>query len=135
MKTHIMDRHLWKHTGGKKNPEHAQGVEAEAAVNPLTSTVLVLIKTRCRENDCREERNTQSDTHMHAHTYTHAFPGVTAFRTQQQLVATSGELTHAGKKKKREMKNLNVSSMMHKWSMEIFLLLKIRVFQEFLEEN
>lgn len=134
MKTHIMDRHLWKHTGGKKNPEHAQGVEAEAAVNPLTSTVLVLIKTRCRENDCREERNTQSDTHMHAHTYTHAFPGVTAFRTQQQLVATSGELTHA-EKKKREMKNLNVSSMMHKWSMEIFLLLKIRVFQEFLEEN
>lgn len=134
MKTHIMDRHLWKHTRGKKNPEHAQGVEAEAAVNPLTSTVLVLIKTRCRENDCREERNTQSDTHMHAHTYTHAFPGVTAFRTQQQLVATSGELTHA-EKKKREMKNLNVSSMMHKWSMEIFLLLKIRVFQEFLEEN
>lgn len=98
MKTHIMDRHLWKHTGGKKNPEHAQGDEAEAAVNPLTSTVLVLIKTRCRENDCREERNTQSDTHMHAHTYTHAFPGVTAFRTQQQLVATSGELTHAEKK-------------------------------------
>lgn len=70
MKTHIMDRHLWKHTGGKKNPEHAQGDEAEAAVNPLTSTVLVLIKTRCRENDCREERNTQSDTHMHAHTHT-----------------------------------------------------------------
>lgn len=43
--------------------------EVEAAVNPLTSTLLVLIKTRCRENDCREERNT-SQTHKHAHAHT-----------------------------------------------------------------
>ena len=55
--------------GGKTNPNvHPDG--AEAAVNPLTSTLLVLIKTRCGENDCREERNT-SQTHMHAHTHAH----------------------------------------------------------------
>lgn len=46
--------------------------------NPLTSAVFVLIKARCRENDCREERrgghgqtNTRMHTRMHTHTAGH----------------------------------------------------------------
>lgn len=38
-------------------------------LEPLTSAEFVLIKARCRENDCREERRTRSDEHTHAHTH------------------------------------------------------------------
>lgn len=48
----------------------AHGDKVRPAVCPLTSTLFVLIKTRCGENDCREERNTGSDKHRHAHAHT-----------------------------------------------------------------
>lgn len=57
---------------GRDKTEQAHRDRVKAAVHPLTSTVFVLIKTRCRENDCREERNTGSDKHRHAHTHTYA---------------------------------------------------------------
>lgn len=83
-------------TGLKEQQQlHAHRNIVKAAVNPLTSTVLVLIKTRCRENDCREERSTGSDTCMHTHMHTNSIPGETAFRIHQPLAVTSGELTHA----------------------------------------
>lgn len=74
MKTDIMFQTSVETYRGKTNL-NKQADKAEAAVNPLTSTLLVLIKTRCRENDCGEERNT-SQTHMHActHIHTHALP-------------------------------------------------------------
>lgn len=77
MKTDIMSQTSVETYRGKTNL-NKQTDKAEAAVNPLTSTLLVLIKTRCRENDCGEERNT-SQTHMHActhaySTHTHALP-------------------------------------------------------------
>lgn len=62
---------------------------------PLTSAVFVLIKTRCGENDCREERSTWSDKHKHAHTCTHTIIGESIFRRQQPATATTQELTHA----------------------------------------
>lgn len=55
---------------------------------PLTSAVVVLIKARCRENDCREERRTRSDEHTHAHT--HAPP-----HTRVRREGTTGESPHA----------------------------------------
>lgn len=41
-------------------------------LEPLTSAVVVLIKARCRQNDCREERRTRSDKHTHAHAHAQA---------------------------------------------------------------
>lgn len=77
----------------------AHGDKVRPAVHPLTSTLFVLIKTRCGENDCREERNTGSDKHRHAHAHTqtraHTLPGGAAVITQHPLTETSGEVTHA----------------------------------------
>lgn len=81
--------------------------KSQAAVNPLTSTLLVLIKTRCRENDWREERNT-SQTHMHTHTHrTCTHPSET-----QPPTETSREPTHAETK--------TVNEKLKRWSSEIF---------------
>lgn len=85
---------------GKIENGQAHRDRVRPAVGPLTSTLFVLIKTRCRENDCREERNTGSDKHGHAHAHNthvviHTLSGEEAQPSSHNMTDTSGEMVHA----------------------------------------
>lgn len=76
----------------------AHGDKVRPAVHPLTSTLFVLIKTRCGENDCREERNTGSDKHRHAHAHTQTHKhGHTPSREEQPSSHNIHWLKHQGR--------------------------------------